>query len=104
LTPGVWLAARRLGLPVVTWSVDSGDWQCASETEALICARTVLGAVRPGDIVLLHDDRPWIGAILDVLLPGLAARGLLDTAAGAPDRHRPTSVRQSTGRPVRTAS
>jgi peptidoglycan/xylan/chitin deacetylase (PgdA/CDA1 family) len=104
LTPGVWLAARRLGLPVVTWSVDSGDWQCASEAEALSCARTVLGAVRPGDIVLLHDDRPWIGAILDVLLPGLAARGLLDPTAGAPDPRRRSPVRQSSGRAVRTAS
>ncbi|QJW92788.1 glycosyltransferase [Frigoriglobus tundricola] len=77
VTPGVWFAARRLGLPVVTWSVDSGDWQCRNEVEAAAAARQVLELVRPGDIVLLHDDRPWIGVILDVLLPGLAARGLL---------------------------
>lgn len=58
VTPGVWFAARRLGLPIVTWSVDSGDWQCQNEVEARAAARQVLDLVRPGDIVLLHDDRP----------------------------------------------
>ena len=83
LTPGVWWAARRLGLEVVTWSVDSRDWECRSAADAEACARAVLAAVRPGDVVLLHDDRPWAGAILDVLLPGLAARGLLEPAPAA---------------------
>jgi peptidoglycan/xylan/chitin deacetylase (PgdA/CDA1 family) len=104
LTPGVWLAARRLGLPVVTWSVDSGDWQCRTAAEASACARQVLELVRPGDIVLLHDDRPWIELILDVLLPGLAARGLLESApAAVPERALVGAPRRRPSGPVRTA-
>jgi peptidoglycan/xylan/chitin deacetylase (PgdA/CDA1 family) len=83
LTPGVLLAARRLGLPVVTWSIDSGDWLCRCEADAVACAHQILELVRPGDIVLLHDDRPWVGTILDVLLPELLARGLLDAPIDA---------------------
>jgi peptidoglycan/xylan/chitin deacetylase (PgdA/CDA1 family) len=74
LTPGLWLAARRLKLECVGWSLDSGDWRCRSEADALQCAREVLELVRPGDIVLFHDDHRWIGTILDVVLPALTAR------------------------------
>jgi peptidoglycan/xylan/chitin deacetylase (PgdA/CDA1 family) len=101
LTPGVLLAAWRVGLPVVTWSVDSGDWQCQTESEATTCAWQVLEMVRPGDIVLLHDDRPFIELILDILLPGLARRGLLDAMdAIAPKPTRIRSTRRSVGRTV----
>jgi peptidoglycan/xylan/chitin deacetylase (PgdA/CDA1 family) len=74
LTPGLWLAARRLNLKCVSWSLDSGDWRCRSEADAMQCAKEVLELVRPGDIVLFHDDHRWIGPILDVVLPALAAR------------------------------
>lgn len=76
LTPGLWLAARRLGLACVHWTLDSGDWRCRGETDAEQCAREVLERVRPGDIVLFHDDHRWIVPILEVVLPELAARGL----------------------------
>lgn len=71
LTPGLWLAARRLGLRLVNWSLDSGDWRCRSEADANACAAEVLRLVRPGDVVLFHDDHRWIGPILDVVLPRL---------------------------------
>lgn len=77
LTPGLWLAARRSGLVCVSWSLDSGDWRCRSAADAEQCAREVLELVRPGDIVLFHDDHQWIGPILDRVLPALAARQLL---------------------------
>jgi peptidoglycan-N-acetylglucosamine deacetylase len=77
LTPGLWLTARRLGLRVVNWSLDSGDWRCRSEADAAACAAEVLALVRPGDIVLFHDDHRWIGPILDAVLPALAERHLL---------------------------
>ena len=73
LRPGSWFAAKRLGLECVHWSLDSGDWQCRSEADAIQCAREVLELVRPGDIVLFHDDHRWIAPILDVVLPALAA-------------------------------
>ena len=72
LTPGLWLAARRLKLQCVNWSLDSGDWRCRSEADAMLCAKELLELVRPGDIVLFHDDHCWIGPILDVVLPALA--------------------------------
>ncbi len=72
LTPGLWHAARRLGLTCMNWSLDSGDWKCRSAADAEECARQVLQRVRPGDIVLFHDNHQWIGPILDLVLPGLA--------------------------------
>ena len=45
-----------------------------SEANAMQCAKTVLELVRPGDIVLIHDDHLWIAPILDVVLPALAVR------------------------------
>jgi len=72
LSPALWLAARRHGLRCVNWSLDSGDWQCRSEADAAACAAEVVELVRPGDIVLLHDDHRWIVPILDRVLPALA--------------------------------
>lgn len=74
LTPALWLAARRLGLRCVNWSLDGGDWGCRSAADAAECGRQLLEQVRPGDVVLLHDHHRWIGPILDVVLPGLAGR------------------------------
>jgi peptidoglycan/xylan/chitin deacetylase (PgdA/CDA1 family) len=77
LTPAQWWAARRERLACVHWALDSGDWRCRTDADARVCAREVLELVRPGDVLLLHDDHPRAGAVLDELLPGLAARGLL---------------------------
>src|SRR3954447_21004665 len=70
------LAARTLGLVTVTWDVDPCDF--AEPGADAIAARVRAGA-RPGSIVLLHDDRPALGATaaaLDAILDDLAARGL----------------------------
>jgi peptidoglycan/xylan/chitin deacetylase (PgdA/CDA1 family) len=89
LTPGLWLAARRLGLECVNWSLDSGDWRCRTAADAVRCAKEVLELVRPGDIILFHDDHRWIGPILDVVLPALTPFRVRDrrpsTRACAPD-------------------
>ena len=77
LTPGLWLAARQSGLRVVTWTHDSNDWQCRTAEDAAGCAAEVLAQARGGDTILFHDTHHWIGSILDAVLPGLAARGLL---------------------------
>lgn len=74
LTPGLWLAARRLKLQCINWSLDSGDWRCRSEADAVQCAKEVLELVQPRDIVLFHDDHRWIAPILDVVLPELSRR------------------------------
>ncbi|WP_439622120.1 polysaccharide deacetylase family protein [Gemmata sp.] len=72
LTPGLWLGARRCGLKVRNWTLDSGDWRCRSAADAATCAAEVLALVRPGDVILFHDDHEWIAPILDHVLPALA--------------------------------
>lgn len=44
--------SARLTTPMVHWSVDPRDWESRS-TEKIVPA--VLSAVRPGDVILLHD-------------------------------------------------
>lgn len=77
LTPGLWRAARRLGLTPAGWTLDANDWRCRTADDAKACARRLLVAARPGDVILLHDDHPGVLPLLDELLPGLRERGLL---------------------------
>jgi len=70
--PGFLLAARRLSLEVRNWSLDSGDWRCRGDEDAAKCAAETLALMRPDDVVLLHDG-PAALAVLDQLLPSLAA-------------------------------
>ncbi|MEZ4554112.1 MAG: polysaccharide deacetylase family protein [Dehalococcoidia bacterium] len=74
-------AVRAAGMRTVLWDVEVGDW---SETDASRLASNVLGKVRGGSIVLLHDgsegrpgaDRSVLLAALPMILDGLRARGL----------------------------
>ncbi|MGE0227104.1 MAG: polysaccharide deacetylase family protein [Dehalococcoidia bacterium] len=74
-------AVRAAGMRTVLWDVEVGDW---SETDASRLASNVLGKVRAGSIVLLHDggegrpaaDRSVLLAALPMILDGLRARGL----------------------------
>lgn len=47
-------AITKLGLEVAVWSGDAVDW--VDDDEAAIAERA-LGAVHPGAVILLHDDR-----------------------------------------------
>jgi peptidoglycan-N-acetylglucosamine deacetylase len=70
------LAAGALGLVTVTWDIDPRDFE---EPGADAIRSRVAAAVRPGSIVLLHDDRPGLAATaaaLDGILDDLAERGL----------------------------
>jgi peptidoglycan/xylan/chitin deacetylase (PgdA/CDA1 family) len=60
--------ARRLGMVEVLWSIDSGD--SVSGDFHVIAAR-VRRAVRPGSIVLFHDNRGQTIRALRSLLPWL---------------------------------
>jgi peptidoglycan-N-acetylglucosamine deacetylase len=67
--------ARAHGLRLVLWDVDSNDWRRPGV--AAIAGR-VLGRVRSGDVVLLHDgggDRTQTVAALEQVLASLSARG-----------------------------
>jgi peptidoglycan/xylan/chitin deacetylase (PgdA/CDA1 family) len=68
--------ARAAGLLTVTWDVDPHDYE---EPGAEAIRRRVAAGVRPGSIVLLHDDRPELAATavaLDGILDDLADRKL----------------------------
>jgi peptidoglycan/xylan/chitin deacetylase (PgdA/CDA1 family) len=66
---------RALGLRLVLWDVDPSDWR---RPGAGAIAGRVLGRVRSGDVVLLHDgggDRSQTVAALGQVLATLSARG-----------------------------
>jgi peptidoglycan-N-acetylglucosamine deacetylase len=66
---------RALGLRLVLWDVDPDDWL---RPGARTIAGRILGRVRSGDVVLLHDgggDRSQTMAALEQVLATLSARG-----------------------------
>ena len=64
--------ARRLGMVDVVWSLDSRDSAGASWTQI---ARNVDHGIRPGSIVLMHENRgQTIRALKFVILPHLRRR------------------------------
>ena len=69
-------AVALLGLHTVLWDIDPRDFE---EPGGVAIRERTLAAVRPGSIVLLHDDRPELAATADALdgiLGELAHRGL----------------------------
>lgn len=57
--------AQKITVPMVKWSVDPEDWK-SRNTEKAVDA--ILGAVKPGDIILLHDIYPTsVEAALQVI-------------------------------------
>ena len=80
-------------MTMVTWDVSAGDW---AVTDPVTIAQTVLGRVRPGSIIDLHDgldgrvdvDRTVLLRAVPLILDGLSARGLrpvrLDVLLGRP--------------------
>jgi peptidoglycan/xylan/chitin deacetylase (PgdA/CDA1 family) len=67
-SPAVVRAAEASGERVVLWSVDPNDWR--SDLSAREIKRRVLGAVRPGSIVILHDGGGERSATI-AALPGI---------------------------------
>jgi peptidoglycan/xylan/chitin deacetylase (PgdA/CDA1 family) len=70
------LAARRLGLKTVHWSASNSDWALRDHGSAVTCGEQLRQVVGPRDIVLLHDEQPWVLTVLDILLPHLASQGI----------------------------
>ena len=76
VSPGLARVAGALGLVCVTWDVDPRDFE---EPGADAIRARVAARVRPGTIVLLHDDRPGLAATASALpgiLDDLAERSL----------------------------
>lgn len=85
-----YLVARAEGLEVVCWGVAAEDW--IEQTPAMAASK-VLGPVKAGDIVLMHDGleipegeaRPRFDRVkmVEIILDGLTARGLSPDTVGA---------------------
>jgi peptidoglycan/xylan/chitin deacetylase (PgdA/CDA1 family) len=75
------IAAHRMGLRVVRWSIDTNDWRGRASNDI---AASVLDQVVPGAVVLMHDGVTNSAATvqaLPVIIRGLRARGFC-TALG----------------------
>lgn len=73
--PWTLLQARARGQSTALWSNCPRDWQ---QPGADVLVERVVGSVRPGDVVLLHDgggDRRQTVQALRELIPALRARG-----------------------------
>ena len=71
LTDGV---VGSLGLLEVFWSVDSRD--DVPHGHAATVARNVIGALRPGAIILMHDIHPWTVDAMPQILRAIRLRHL----------------------------
>lgn len=58
--------------PIVTWNVDPRDW---ADRNARIVTARVLGDVRPGSIVLMHDIHPTTADAAPAIIGGLRKKG-----------------------------
>ena len=63
---------RSLGLVEIIWTVDSMDSRGASPPEVLA---NVLNGLRPGAIILMHENRGSTLSELPAILRGVKARG-----------------------------
>lgn len=71
----VLLRAQRFNMPVIQWSIDSRDW---AKPGTYRIVRNVLGNVKDGSIVLMHDgggNRAQTVAALKYILPSLRKQG-----------------------------
>ena len=88
-SPYVIETAGSFGQRIVLWSVDPTDWRAGTSARQIV--RRVLGAIKPGSIVILHDgggDRSATIAALPRIVRGIRARGL-KLAPIDPDRLGP---------------
>jgi peptidoglycan-N-acetylglucosamine deacetylase len=77
-------AAEQRGERIVLWSVDPRDWEPGATARQI--ARNVLGAVRPGSIIELHDgggNRNATVAALPAIVKAIRHRGLRLVALAA---------------------
>ncbi len=54
-SPWLLRTARRMGLEVITWDNMTDDWEATKEADDIVS--DILGRVRPGGIIVLHDGR-----------------------------------------------
>ena len=65
-------ALAKKGVPAIMWSIDTLDWK-TKNSQATV--DTVLGNVKDGDIILMHDLYSTSADAAEVLIPELTRRG-----------------------------
>jgi peptidoglycan/xylan/chitin deacetylase (PgdA/CDA1 family) len=75
MPPGMVLTCIRQGRRIAHWSYDSLDYSRRPVEELVESARR--HPVRPGDVVLMHDDSDHAGHLLERMLPAWAAEGFV---------------------------
>ena len=65
-------AAKRAGLPMVLWNVDTLDWQTRNTAKTVAAA---LKGTRRGSIILVHDIHKWTVEAIPGIIDGLRAKG-----------------------------
>lgn len=71
---GTLVACATSGRTTVHWSLDTLDYR---KTEpAVLAARMGPGVVEDGEVILLHEGKPWTLAALDLALPRLRDAGV----------------------------
>jgi peptidoglycan-N-acetylglucosamine deacetylase len=76
-SPYIEEATGAHGQRIVLWSVDPEDWNAKTTSKQIV--KRVLGAVRPGSIILLHDgggDQMRTVKALPAIVRGIRAKGL----------------------------
>ena len=69
---GAGQALASYGVPAIMWSIDTLDWKTKNAQSTIDC---VLGQVRDGDIILMHDLYGATADAASVLIPELVNRG-----------------------------
>ena len=81
-TPTTVAIAKKHGMRTIMWTVDPADYR---RPAPLLLAKRVLGAVRPGGVILMHDGggpRATTVAALPIILDALAKRGYRPVTLG----------------------
>lgn len=65
---------KKIGLPIIQWSVDTYDYKAQSEQSIL---RIVRQHARHGDILLLHDTRGYTYSAIPLIASYLDSKGFL---------------------------
>lgn len=68
--PGL-LAARRIGLQNIFWSLGGGEWGKNRYAKIDFIIQSIIKSAKNRDILLLHDDHSYVVDILNAILPAL---------------------------------
>jgi peptidoglycan/xylan/chitin deacetylase (PgdA/CDA1 family) len=73
--PGL-LAARSIGLQNIFWSLEGGEWGKNRNAGINFIIQSIIHDAKNRDILLLHDDNPYVADILNGILPALRQKNI----------------------------